>query len=663
MHKCNNLEVRDVATVNTMKKLSRCRSFHFRYLELCRSKNLTPLTDIKTKNNCTSVLDFYGDKLCVNDWLLVVEALYYDQVLQTLAIRMRKPFPMVLEHLDSEKKAKLFRQKPVLFTKFIFSGVIEAISNCIEFNKNLRVLNLEGLPLNDKYVESIAKALSSNESLHDISFQRSNIGDKGCEAICNTIKYLENIEKLNLSECELTTKGAEFVADMVKIQKISRYTEGWQKSLRYRDVDPETMPGLRSLTLARNPQIGDDGIKPIVEVLKEDVWIKVIDMENCGLTDRGANLILDCLDINNYIIDFNVRGNSGISKFLQRSIREQLGKEDEDQQLLAGQQHELIPGPNGTMIKRPKITMASLKEQLKTLEEQLAFERVLRRKAEQLNDKLNQQIIAYEAQLETDMKSNIPDGYVLVKDESLQSIIRERNDFQKLANSVVVSNDEVTPRNNIMRSRKSSRNGAQDSLAEVDGQQNSPASNAASEQRKPHKVRKVKSEVKYTDPIPNDPEKRKISKSDQEFSNESDGNLASVHFESNIGDTMTNNTSRSAVSTVVNATRMKLRSFKNTNNNINNNLNNLELDDLSMPTTRSTTSSEVNSTDSDTLRNDIMEYQPMKVFLRRNKNPPKMPLTPMPTHLEKEIDMKKAGIDKREKSPRSLFLGLCDDQE
>lgn len=118
------------------------------------------------------------------------------------------------------------------------------------------------------------QALSSNESLNDISFQRSNIGDKGCEAICNTIKYLENVEKLNLSECELTTKGAEYVADMVKIQKISRYTEGWQKSLRYRDVDPDTMPGLRSLTLARNPQIGDEGIKPIVEVLKEDVWIK-----------------------------------------------------------------------------------------------------------------------------------------------------------------------------------------------------------------------------------------------------------------------------------------------------------------------------------------------------------------------------------------------------
>lgn len=66
----------------------------------------------------------------------------------------------------------------------------------------------------------------------------------------------------------------QFKKKKKKIQKISRYTEGWQKSLRYRDVDPETMPGLRSIALSRNPQIGDDGIKPILEVLKEDVWIK-----------------------------------------------------------------------------------------------------------------------------------------------------------------------------------------------------------------------------------------------------------------------------------------------------------------------------------------------------------------------------------------------------
>lgn len=95
MLKNSNLELRDVmSSVTSSKKLNRGRSFHFRYLELCRAKNLTPLPEIRSKNNATSILDFFGDKLNVNDWLLIVEALYNDQVLQTLAIRMRKPFGM-----------------------------------------------------------------------------------------------------------------------------------------------------------------------------------------------------------------------------------------------------------------------------------------------------------------------------------------------------------------------------------------------------------------------------------------------------------------------------------------------------------------------------------------------------------------------------------------
>lgn len=152
----------------------------------------------------------------------------------------------------------------------------------------------------------------------------------------------------------------------------------------------------------------------------------VIDMENCGLTDRAANVILDCLEVNNYIIDFNVRGNAGISKFLQRSIREQLGKEDEDQKMLEGQMQKSVDGhgPNAQS-KKNRVTLTQLKEQVKTLEEQLAFERVLRKKAEQLNEKLNQQIIAYENQMENEANARIPEGYVVVKNESLQSIIEE----------------------------------------------------------------------------------------------------------------------------------------------------------------------------------------------------------------------------------------------
>lgn len=59
--------------------------------------------------------------------------------------------------IDSENRARLFRQKPVIYTRFIFKSLVEAIVNCIKLNKNLTVLKLESLPLQDGYIECIAK--------------------------------------------------------------------------------------------------------------------------------------------------------------------------------------------------------------------------------------------------------------------------------------------------------------------------------------------------------------------------------------------------------------------------------------------------------------------------------------------------------------------------
>lgn len=46
------------------------------------------------------------------------------------------------------------------------------------------------------------------------------------------------------------------------------------KSLRYRDVDPESIRGLKQIFLNHNPCIKDEGISLIADVLKEDAWIK-----------------------------------------------------------------------------------------------------------------------------------------------------------------------------------------------------------------------------------------------------------------------------------------------------------------------------------------------------------------------------------------------------
>lgn len=126
--------------------------------------------------------------------------------------------PDIVLPIDTESRARLFRQKPVIYTRFIFNSLVEAIANCVKLNKNLTVLKLEGLPLQDSYIECIAQSLASNDCLKEVSFQKSYIGDKGCEAVCGTVKYLNHVEIFNVSECNISPKGAEYVADMIKVR-------------------------------------------------------------------------------------------------------------------------------------------------------------------------------------------------------------------------------------------------------------------------------------------------------------------------------------------------------------------------------------------------------------------------------------------------------------
>lgn len=433
---------------NGKKNNHRNRSFHLHYLELCRSKNFSPIPEVKALNNNSHIhqnhghgntLDFFGDKLKYNDWILLIDALYYDQMLETIAIRLRKCHGQINEQIDTERKVKAFKNRPAIYTKYIFDGIVAAISNCIQFNANLKHLTLESLPLNEKYMVSISKALSCNTSMKTISFSRSTIGDKGCENLCSTVKYLINIERIDVSQCDLTCKGAGFIADMIRFQKIFRYSEGWKKSLRYRDVNADNMPGLRSIVLSDNADLGDQGVKCITEVLKEDDWIKSICMENCGLTDVGANYVLDCLALNKHLVDFSVKKNLNVSKYLVRNILMQLGKED-----------------SLNMPKKPnKISPSKLKEHVKFLEEQFESEKNLRKQGELLNEQLHAQIVAYEKQLncqeDSDQLSDIPCGYDLVPRHELDQLLQELSTYKKNASIRKVKSELVS--NPIQKSR------------------------------------------------------------------------------------------------------------------------------------------------------------------------------------------------------------------
>ncbi|XP_022221216.2 protein Cep78 homolog [Drosophila obscura] len=552
-----NGQLRDLAkkassaeTLPTLVRTSSTsRCFHFRYMELCRAKNLAPLPEIRNKSKENTLLELFADKLTVNDWMMVIEALQHDIVLQSMVLHMRRSYPNnTIEPIDTENRARLFRQRPVVFTRFIFRGLVEAIANCVSTNKNLTVLKLEGLPLCNGYIEAIAKSLAATDSLETLSFRRSSIGDKGCEMVCNTAKYLNRIAFFDLSECNISSEGAFHVANMIKMQKILQYTEGWEKSLRYQTLDVGSILGLRTIILANNPNIGDQGLRCIAEVLKEDAWIKIVDMQGCGLTDIGANLILDCLDLNSDIQEFNVQNNEGISHFLQRSIREQLGipqfekKPEPEYDLSCFKGLQSLP-------KGQRFTISQLLQHIKILEQQLSFERVLRKKAERLNVKLSNQLMSSDAHLTSDKftetsPTHMPNEHLELTETHIESPTYRSSHASKLVNTSVPT-PETTPRSDL----PTLRNDPQDSqyssrleseqTTEVESMEVTPCEEDQVAIRTLLQVRKVRSEMKYVERNVKDSNKNHESRSDHEFANERHYKLnAMVRFEQDIGDSV-----------------------------------------------------------------------------------------------------------------------------
>lgn len=102
--------------------------------------------------------------------------------------------------------------------------------------------------------------------------------------------------------------------------------------MRYRDVDADKIPGLKFVCLNQNPDIGDGGLNGLLAVLKEDEWIKSLEMQHCGLTDAGGRAIVECLDYNKTLMVFDVRNNAAITNATMNLIRKQFGMEPEVQE-------------------------------------------------------------------------------------------------------------------------------------------------------------------------------------------------------------------------------------------------------------------------------------------------------------------------------------------
>ncbi|KAG8455271.1 hypothetical protein GDO86_001465 [Hymenochirus boettgeri] len=196
----------------------------------------------------------------------------------------------------------------------------KAIANCLSISSSLKHLELHGLPLRERDLKMLNKGLASSSSVESLSIAYSSCGDEGMEIICQVVKNSPTIKTVNFTGCSLTCLGAEHIANIIKHQATRRHSEAWAESLRYRRPDLDCMTGLRRITLNCNNLIGDRGAIALAEVIGEDLWLKALDLRQCGISNEGAQAFLNAFQTNTTLIVLDIRRNPLIGMEQSRYI-------------------------------------------------------------------------------------------------------------------------------------------------------------------------------------------------------------------------------------------------------------------------------------------------------------------------------------------------------
>ncbi|GLH02116.1 Centrosomal protein of 78 kDa [Gryllus bimaculatus] len=454
--------------------------FYKFYPDVCQLRNIAPLSFSKYHVH-KNILDINGDKISIDEWLAILEALKNDRSLHVIAVRSRHPVKKILEDVDTETKVRLVKKFPVLYTKFVLRSLMASLAECITESSLVTCIEIEGLPLKHEYMAILSKGMMANSSLQTISFHNSPLGNEVFKQLTMVLRNMPIIFHLDLSNCNLSSKSAIEVAETLK--SLQHYTEGWKQSLRNHDPELESMCGLRRIILNNNPGIGDDGVKHLAEVLKEDIWLKAIDLQNCGISNIGAKYVLSMLDINVTLYIVDVRDNAKIDHGLVHQImlkllynnakkeaREYFWTEPQTQFHLVASE-SLKKRADCTQIPMKRIShctrqksnirsstsvstgliqnhtsliqylpqMVETKAKLQEVAEHLEIETSLRRKAELEKEELRTKIHELENELLKEKEEK--EGYCFVKTEAFEAILETLEKFSVFVEHVKQAND------------------------------------------------------------------------------------------------------------------------------------------------------------------------------------------------------------------------------
>ncbi|NXP02768.1 CEP78 protein, partial [Thinocorus orbignyianus] len=296
--------------------------FYSHYEHLCALQGSVPLKAVKA-NRAQSALDLIVDNIKAADLAPLLNAIRHNKTLTSIGLRSFHQ--QGLWESGVERYKTYFRRRiPAIRSKDLTGQLCRAVKGCLSISDVLKNLELQGLLLRERDLILLTKGLATASSLESVSLAHCPIGDGGLETICQSVKNSATIRHINFTGCSLTWRGAEHVANVLKHQAMKRHSEAWAESLRYRRPDLDYMTGLRRITFNCNMLVGDRGANAFADCLAEDLWLKALDLQQCGISSEGARSLLDALQTNTTLVVLDIRKNPLIDHVMMKNIIERV---------------------------------------------------------------------------------------------------------------------------------------------------------------------------------------------------------------------------------------------------------------------------------------------------------------------------------------------------
>ncbi|NXO59950.1 CEP78 protein, partial [Aramus guarauna] len=309
--------------IESVKMRRQCMlDFYSHYEHLCALQGSVPLKAVKA-NLTQGALDLIVDRIKAADWAPLLNAIRHNKTLTSIGIRSFHQ--QGLGESGVERYKTYFRRRiPAIRSKDLTGQLCKAVKGCLSTSGVLKNLELQGLLLRERDLILLTKGLATASALEIVSLAYCPIGDGGLETICQSVKNSATIRYVNFTGCSLTWRGAEHIANVLKHQAMKRHGEAWAESLRYRRPDLDYMSGLRRITFNCNMLVGDRGASAFADCLGEDLWLKALDLQQCGISNEGARSLLDALQTNTTLVVLDIRKNPLIDHVMMKNIMERV---------------------------------------------------------------------------------------------------------------------------------------------------------------------------------------------------------------------------------------------------------------------------------------------------------------------------------------------------